>query len=1810
VTSISYGAVTGGGVTTSSTFFNGNSLTETLFNTTNNAIDVVYTFNVTTPSTSPVCPLTPPTQVVTVRVLPAPVFTLNSTVNQLCSGSQTNITLNTTVNGAQIRLQSVNYGTASGSLVAGVLFSNGQQVTEVLTNNTNASTTVTYVFEAIVGSCTPSATQTVNVIVNPNPAFTVTNNTAVICSGTATNLLFASPTTGHQINVTGISYGSVTGGTVTLASTFFNANSLVETLHNNTNVPIDVVYTFNVTTPGTTPVCPLAPSTQVITVRVLPAPTFSNTSTVSEMCSGSQTNILLNTTVTGAQIRLQAVNYGAVAGTLAPGVLYTDGQQITEVLVNSTNSPVTVVYTFEAIVGSCVPSATQTVNVVVNPNPNFSVTNNAATICSGTQTNIVFASTTSGHSINLTSVNYGTTSGGVLIAGTSTFTDGFVLTETLNNNTNAATDVTYVFNVTTPSTTPSCPLVPTTQTIVVRVEPSPTFTLTNNTPQFCSGNQTSILLNTPVAGAQIRLQAVSYGAVTGTLSAGALYTNGQQILEVLANPTNAPVTVVYTFEAVVSSCVPSAQQVASVIVDPIPTLATNLSSQELCEGQLSTIVLSNPNNVAGTQYIWTVVATGVSGAANQPTPVPPGNINTPLTLTTPGPTGTVNYNIRASANGCLSLQESVQLTLRRQPVVGVPSNTVLCEPALITLNGTVSGGASTGLWSVITGLGSLSATNVITGTPTSTNSLYAVDPADIGTAVTMRLTTNDPDGPSGLCQVAFADYSITINRSARVDAGPDLEQCADAPSIQLQGSTTYSPNGVLWTKVSAAGVFSDDTDPTSLYSYSNPTEINQIMTLRLTAADPDAAGPCTSVSDDMTLKVNPLPLVSYTGLGAQMAENAAPVTLTGNQVNGLFTISPATSFIGPTIQDPTDESVFDPDDAELGVNIITYTYTDANGCTDFDAQQVLINPVTNVDYIIEGARLTATQEWEVCSDQGLVRLVGNPPVSSGSPPETRFHADPSSPLGQLYGNPISIVFQNGDYFIDTDNLVSDTYLVRYTFKNQFNAITFKSYPVKILASPAADINVANSCIRDAIQFNDGSTLPPTPFPTSIVAWRWDFDDQSFSNVQNPSHGYIQPKTYDIELVAGTDQGCTGTALQQIRVGDVPITKFTWTAICNNDSTRFVDQSTSEFSLINQYKWDFGDGFIITGAPDVDVNGSQTSGTFKNPNHKYTLNDNYDVTLEITTNDGCVNTYVQPVFILPYDTVRVSSLGYREAFETDDGGWEPESLWREISTTSSLPDSIRIRDSIRYSWEWNIPSGATINNSLNGTKVWWTGRRIPADPYGTNNPRYFNATSYFTSETSAVNGPCFDLTQLERPMVGLDYWSDSEASRDGAVLQYSTDGGITWEIVGPFAGNPNRDEGIQWFNSSGIIGKPGNQLIGDYGWSDKGGGWKNGRFHLDMIDPAKRLQVRLRIAFGSDGANNVQQTYDGFAFDNFYVGDKVRNVLVEHFTNSHPATVIADGVINGLYQDQLDMRAAYGGMSDFHHIQYHMNQPSADPLNRDNAIDPAARALYMGASSPPFTIMDGRLDGKFNGNYINITQVEIDRQALTDPVFLLRLDSALVNPGTVPNANNKINPVFTITAQKDFTEPLLVNVALIENAVGTSQNVLRKLLFGPDGLTLTNAWTAGSSSTINRGPIEINVPVVTPSGLTMIAWVQNKNTKEIYQSAVLAAPTKVGGVNVGVEDGPKEPTVLEQVRIYPNPANSKFSFYVPGEDAAGFEWRISDQRGVVVAKGTFDDVFDQKLDVDVAGLSNAVYIVTISGPGQEVVHHKLVVMNHH
>jgi hypothetical protein len=104
--------------------------------------------------------------------------------------------------------------------------------------------------------------------------------------------------------------------------------------------------------------------------------------------------------------------------------------------------------------------------------------------------------------------------------------------------------------------------------------------------------------------------------------------------------------------------------------------------------------------------------------------------------------------------------------------------------------------------------------------------------------------------------------------------------------------------------------------------------VTQSGTYNLTVTNTDG---CTA-TDSKQITINPLPQVTVSAPQTAMCASAAPTLLNASPVGGTFTGNGLTG------------NQFTPSASLVGTNVITYTYTDANGCTNTDNESVIINP--------------------------------------------------------------------------------------------------------------------------------------------------------------------------------------------------------------------------------------------------------------------------------------------------------------------------------------------------------------------------------------------------------------------------------------------------------------------------------------------------------------------------------------------------------------------------------------------------------------------------------------------------------------------------------------------------------------------------------------------------------------------------------------------------------------------------------------------------------------------------------------------------
>jgi hypothetical protein len=363
------------------------------------------------------------------------------------------------------------------------------------------------------------------------------------------------------------------------------------------------------------------------------------------------------------------------------------------------------------------------------------------------------------------------------------------------------------------------------------------------------------------------------------------------------------------------------------------------------------------------------------------------------------------------------------------------------------------------------------------------------------------------------------------------------------------------------------------------------------------------------------------------------------------------------------------------------------------------------------------------------------------------------------------------------------------------------------------------------------------------------------------------------------------------------------------------------------------------------------------------------------------------------------------------------------------------------------------------------------------------------------------------------MVKMQIWRDFNGLRDGAVFQATTDSAKTWFNIGQL------DDGQNWFNEYSILGNPGNQSIG---WSDmRDGDWIESRHSLDMLKGKTRVQ--FRIAYGSDGT--VQNT-DGFAFDDFWIGERNRIVLVEHFTNSSDsASASADAELNALVgPDSLNTID----------LQYHTSFPGQDPFNEQEPYAPSARLLYYGISDVPYAILNGGYKTGYRYDYASndLDANSVRLESLNDAKFGLEFSQSSWE-GNYATFTIQFEPKQDMPAH-EFT----VHAGVLERRIaGTGpggetiyENVVRALLPDPAGITIYETWPAGLRK-------EHNYVWEIPEGynrdqLMAFAFIQDEATQEIYQTNLVKI-----GYATGIHDI-LPGSSRDKFIVFPNPASDQ------------------------------------------------------------------------
>ncbi len=191
--------------------------------------------------------------------------------------------------------------------------------------------------------------------------------------------------------------------------------------------------------------------------------------------------------------------------------------------------------------------------------------------------------------------------------------------------------------------------------------------------------------------------------------------------------------------------------------------------------------------------------------------------------------------------------------------------------------------------------------------------------------------------------------------------------------------------------------------------------------------------------------------------------------------------------------------------------------------------------------------------------------------------------------------------------------VGGSYPVTLKVRTTEGCVSSYFFSIDIFKPIANFTNATNACVDASINFINTSVFANG----TITNWEWNFGDATTSNVQNPSHTFSKPGTYQVTLNVTSNQGSKGNITKTITINNKPKVDFISNSIsgCSPFPVSFSDQSIADEG--SEYVWDFGD-FKLSAEKD--------------PTHTFVENRSFTVKEIITTKGGCKDSLIKTSYI--------------------------------------------------------------------------------------------------------------------------------------------------------------------------------------------------------------------------------------------------------------------------------------------------------------------------------------------------------------------------------------------------------------------------------------------------------------------------------------------------------------------------------------------------------------------------------------------------
>jgi len=656
-----------------------------------------------------------------------------------------------------------------------------------------------------------------------------------------------------------------------------------------------------------------------------------------------------------------------------------------------------------------------------------------------------------------------------------------------------------------------------------------------------------------------------------------------------------------------------------------------------------------------------------------------------------------------ASSGCLYHYMS---SFIRRVIVEVGNDTTLCngEP-FVLLEGDVREGATTGIWTVLDGTGTLN-------NPTSLSTNYVPSTNDYTQgSLTFVLTS------TGNCEPVSDTMKVTFIQSPVVAAGADDTYCKNnIDEVPLGGALSFAA-GAVWSGGNG-GAFLNAGNLTTTYTPSPADLAEDSVILILTSQGSFFS--CPNDVDSLVVYFTEPPVV-MAGADQVVCSSTQEVNLSGSVSGGASTGAWTTSGSGafsPSQTDLTTDYLISTADTSSGFVTLMLTSTNNGNCLAVSDSLLLS--------IIDKPEIEITTSDSICSNLASIHLTGT--VSTGfsttwsvdglgsvtnptsldtyysiSPFDTLngyidIHLSSTGSICPIESDSLRVIFVSPpSVFAGTDQAFCNNAAVQLNgvvtgsdpsgtwstlgtgnFAPSPNLVSTNYFPsagdyaagsvslvltssgafgcdpqtdtirVTFKPSPAANFTSTTACQNINTAFTDQSVS----LDGTILFWSWEFGDGDTSIAQNPQHNYAASGTYITSLIVLSTNGCSDTITESVTVLPVPIPSFVPELICENYPFTLTDNSFVSSGTITAWSYDFGNG---------------NTSTDQNPTFTFPQSGTYPVIMTATSDLGCIGTATLPVVVLESPTANFSAnpnpaLVLEDIYFTDQSTGAPIASW--------------------------------------------------------------------------------------------------------------------------------------------------------------------------------------------------------------------------------------------------------------------------------------------------------------------------------------------------------------------------------------------------------------------------------------------------------------------------------------------------------------------------------------------------------------------